>query len=96
VQIDLSELEEDACEREARELIVFADGVEAANPEMLLYAQRARNVARVVLELAPQVRSLRRTYSELRADHERLLKDAWAGKFGVQLDTSGCRYRGEP
>lgn len=61
----------DPAER-ARELIVFADGVELGGDQFVGYARRARAVARDVLELAEQLESARSMNDALVAERDRL------------------------
>lgn len=71
----LNETPEERAIRRAKELIVFADGVEAANPSMREYAQRARAAARDCMEYVSRFQAehgLRRAMQEQRDEARRL------------------------
>ena len=57
-------------ERRARDLIVFADGAEEAG--LVMYAQRARVVARDVLRVAGELRAERSARGSIQAERDRL------------------------
>lgn len=64
-------LDLDACERRARELITFADGLEDGG--MTDTARRSRAVARETLELVDAVRSERSARQAAQASYKRCL-----------------------
>lgn len=64
-------------ERHARELIIFADGLEQAGFGHL--ARRARVVARDALELLEELKIERIARRRIQADRDRLLEMAAAG-----------------
>ena len=57
-------------EQRARELIVFADGAEEAG--LVMYAQRARDVARDALRVAKDLRAERSVRASIQAERDRL------------------------
>lgn len=64
--------------RDARELLVFADGVEdAGHPEL---ARRSRSVARDALALAASLAAERSARIAIQADRDRLLAMMAAGR----------------
>jgi hypothetical protein len=68
-------------EQDARDLIAFADGAEEAG--LRTYAQRARSVARDLLQCAGDVRAERSVRVAIQEERDRILAMVAAGKLRI-------------
>ena len=79
--IERADRELDQVEQRARALIVFADGVEEAG--LVVYAQRARVVARDLLRVTAELRAERWARGGIQAERDRLRKMLGRSASGV-------------